>query len=237
MSPEPRLGFEMTLLRMLAFRPDPALETAAVSARSATASPPRASVAERPVAPARVMTPAAPAATTAPRVTTAPAKPAPAAPTVSAAPATATAAPAVQAAPSAPVTAPPVDSIDSGNWPAVVDAAQLTGMARQFALNCVPASFVNGALVLRLDAAAADRRTKQVDDKLVQALSKYFGREIRVIVETAEAELATPARQRALAEQDRTNTAVASFELDPAVRGLRERFGAEIDGSSVKPGP
>jgi uncharacterized protein (DUF1697 family) len=132
---------------------------------------------------------------------------------------------------------PPVESIDPGNWPAVVDAAQLTGMVRQFALNCIPASFENGSLVLRLDAAAADRRTKQIDDKLVQALSKYFGRDIRVSVETAEAELATPARQRALAEQDRTNLAAASFELDPAVRGLRERFGADIDASSIKPGP
>jgi hypothetical protein len=161
--------------------------------------------------------------------------------------ATATAPAATAAAATAPVTAAksataatppaPVAAIDPENWPAVVEAAQLTGMVRQFALNCVPASFANDVLVLRLDAAAADRRTKQIDDKLVQALSKYFGRDIRVAVETAEPGLATPARQRALAEQDRSSIAAASFELDPAVRGLRERFGAEIDGSSVKPGP
>jgi DNA polymerase-3 subunit gamma/tau len=219
MSPEPRLGFEMTLLRMLAFRPDPPNDPAPGSARvaSAAAAQSRASAAKRPAAAAQVAA-AAQATAAAP-----------------AAPATAAARPA--APPVVPVPAPPVEAIDAQNWPAVVDAAQLSGMVRQFALNCVPASFADGALVLRLDAAAADRRTKQIDDKLVQALSKYYGRDIRVLVDTAETGLATPARQRALAEQDRTSAAAASFELDPAVRGLRERFGAEIDVSSVKPAP
>src|SRR5262249_21719156 len=46
MAPEPRAGFEMTLLRMLAFRPDAATATAAATApaagRSAGATAPRA---------------------------------------------------------------------------------------------------------------------------------------------------------------------------------------------------
>jgi DNA polymerase-3 subunit gamma/tau len=227
MSPEPRLGFEMTLLRMLAFRPEPAVDAAPRSARTAIAPPPRPVPAPGPVAAPAAKTIAKTAADGAAATATAPAA------TAAAATAPVTAAKSATAAtPPAPVAA-----IDPENWPAVVEAAQLTGMVRQFALNCVPASFANDVLVLRLDAAAADRRTKQIDDKLVQALSKYFGRDIRVAVETAEPGLATPARQRALAEQDRSSIAAASFELDPAVRGLRERFGAEIDGSSVKPGP
>jgi hypothetical protein len=38
-----------------------------------------------------------------------------------------------------------------------------------------------------------------------------------------------------VAEQDRVSRAAASFEQDPAVKGLRERFGAEVDAASVKP--
>ena len=56
-----------------------------------------------------------------------------------------------------------------------------------------------------------------------------------MIFEVADASLATPARQRALAEQDRAQRAAAAFEEDPAVKGLRERFGAEVDAASVKP--
>lgn len=190
MAPEPRLGFEMTLLRMLAFRPDagkPGTETVGRNA-PATSAPPR------------------PRAASAPSPVVAP-----------------------SVAPSA------VATVDPSNWPAVLDAAQISGMVRQFALNCMPGAFDGAVLNLQLDAAATDRRTRQIEDKLAQGLSKYFGRDIRLNFESHQSGLNTPARQRSQEEQDRANQAVASFEQDSAVRGLRERFGAEIDLSSVKP--
>ena len=206
MAPEPRLGFEMTLLRMLAFRPASAAAAVAASA-SATSSP------------------AAPAAPTKPTAAQA-ARSQPSGTPPSAAP------------PAAAAAGPPaarLTSIDAANWPAVVEAAALTGMAKQLALNCVPASFESSLLTLRLDQAAADWRTKPLEDKLVQALSKYLGREIRVNFETAAAEVDTPAKQRLQAEQDRAARAASAFEADPAVKGLRERFGADVDAASVKP--
>jgi hypothetical protein len=140
-----------------------------------------------------------------------------------------------RAAPAAANSTVKIVSIDAGNWAAVVEAANLSGMVRQFALNCVPAAFDNDVLRLQLDQAAADRRTRQMEEKLVQSLSIYLGREIRVVFETTEAALITPARQRAIAEQDRVVRAAGAFEEDAAVKGLRERFGAEIDAASVKP--
>jgi DNA polymerase-3 subunit gamma/tau len=204
MAPEPRLGFEMTLLRMLAFRPDAAAAHGNTNGRTAAAPPTRAAA------------PAAGASTTS-------------APAIRASD---TAAPdaAVPNAPSIRVT-----SIDAGNWPAVVEAASLSGMVRQFALNCVPATFEHGVLALQLDQATADRRTRLIEDRLVQGLSKYLGREIRVTFETAQSALATPARQRLLQEQEKIVRAAAAFEADPSVKGLRERFGADVDAASVKP--
>ena len=117
----------------------------------------------------------------------------------------------------------------------MVDAAAMSGMVRQFALNCVPAKFEHDVLVLQIDQATADRRTRPIEDKLVQGLSKYLGRDIRITFETAQSALATPARQRALDEQERVARAAAAFEADPAVKGLRERFGADVDAASVKP--
>ncbi len=86
-------------------------------------------------------------------------------------------------------------------------------------------------LTLRLDQATADRRTRPIEEKLAQGLSKYLGRDIRLMFETAEAGLDSPARQRVLAEQDRIARAASAFESDPAVKGLRERFGADVDCS------
>jgi DNA polymerase III subunit gamma/tau len=203
MAPEPRLGFEMTLLRMLAFRPAAAATAAATSASASGAVPatkPAAAQAARSQASSGTPPSAAPPA----------ASPA--------------------GSPAARLT-----SIDAANWPTVVEAAALTGMAKQLALNCVPASFESSLLTLRLDQAAADWRTKPLEDKLVQALSKYLGKEIRVNFETAAAEVDTPAKQRLQAEQDRVARAASAFEADPAVKGLRERFGADVDAASVKP--
>jgi DNA polymerase III subunit gamma/tau len=182
MAPEPRMGFEMTLLRMLAFRP----ETAAVPGERQTASSGNG------------------------RATAA-------------------------AAGASPRAAAPVASIDAHNWPAVVEAAAMSGMVRQFALNCVPARFEHDVLVLKTDQATADRRTRVIDERLVLSLSKHLGRDIRVTFETAESDLETPVRQRALADRDKAERAAAAFEADPAVKGLRERFGADVDAASVKP--
>ena len=191
MAPEPRVGFEMTLLRMLAFKPDAAAQpTKAGTAQAATPSIAASAVASTPAA-------------------------APAGPL--------------------PTAASAGFVIDAASWPAVVESASLTGMVRQFALNCLPARFENEVLILRMDAAVADRRTRAIDEKLVQGLSKYLGREIRVLFETTEAELSSPARQRAQAEQERVARAATQFDSDPAVKGLRERFGADVDVGSVKP--
>lgn len=192
MAPEPRAGFEMTLLRMLAFRPDTAIAHDLANGRTSIAR--AAGAAGDPGARTIAQSSAAPNA------------------------------------PSVRLT-----SVDASNWPAVVEAANLSGMVRQFALNCVPAKFEHDVLTLQLDQATADRRARSIEDKLLLGLSTYLGRDIRITFETAQSALATPARQRSLDEQDRVVRAAAAFEADPAVKGLRERFGADVDAASVKP--
>jgi DNA polymerase III subunit gamma/tau len=211
LAPDPRLGFEMTLLRMLAFRPDAPVGTTAGSGAGAASGAGRA-------------LPPPPAARAAPQATVTPIAPtAPAPPTASAPPSS--------PAPAALVPA----SIDAASWPRIVEGASLSGMLRQFALNCVPASFERDVLTLRLDEGVDARRSRAIEDKLLQALTKYLGRAIRLVFEVSQSELATPARARALADQDKVVRAAAAFEADPVVKGLQERFGAAVDTASVKP--
>jgi len=217
MAPEPRLGFEMSLLRMLAFRPDSAAAQVATGSAPAQAAVPVVGRTPR-VSPSRSAMESRPNLQAPPD---APPQSPPQLPPPSAA-AVATAAP-----------GPTV--IDAGNWNAVVDASGLSGMLRQFALNCVPTAFENATLRLQVDPAVAERRSKNSDEKLEQCLSAYLGTEIRVVYETAESPLLTPARRRAIADQERMLRAAAAFEEDPAVKGLRERFGAEVDAGSIKP--
>lgn len=201
LAPDPRLGFEMTLLRMLAFRPGETTQVVSPAAAPRTA-------ASRP-APAPSAGPVRRAASTAP--------------------------PVMDVVTGTAASAPTATVIDAASWPAVVDAAQLSGMVRQFALNCVPVSFESNLLRLSLDDAASHSRTPQLEERLLQGLTKYLGQPIRIAFESNSANLMTPARQRVQQEQDKTARAVESFEQDPTVRALRERFGASVDSTSVKP--
>ena len=54
--------------------------------------------------------------------------------------------------------------------------------------------------------------------------------------EIAQRPLATPARQRARRSRTGLLQAASAFEADPAVKGLRERFGAEVDAGLGKAG-
>ena len=127
------------------------------------------------------------------------------------------------------------DHVEGPSVKDLPDQTKLNAMVRQLALNCVPAGFEHDLLRLRLDQAASDRRTRPSEEKLAQGLSKHLGRDIRLAFETAEADLNSPARQRVQEEQQRIARAASAFESDSAVKGLRERFGADVDTASVKP--
>jgi DNA polymerase-3 subunit gamma/tau len=196
MAPDPRVGFEMALLRMLAFRPESASTAAAPAAGSAATS-----TASRLPTPASSSPPAAHANTGS----------------------------------AAGLKAMKVSTVDASNWPILVDAVGSSGLTRQLALNCIPIEFEKDILRLQIEQAAGHLRSRSSEEKLVQLLSNYFGRDIRVVFETTGAALVTPARRRTLAEQDKTLRAVTAFEQDASVKALRERFGADIDSGSVKP--
>jgi DNA polymerase-3 subunit gamma/tau len=185
-APDARSGFEMTLLRMLAFRP--ATDDAATSKATGNA-----------VASPRPGTPQ-----TAPQ-----------------------GAPATLAA----VVSTPASAAD---WAAMI--AQLEqGAARQLASNCAWVGFDEGSVRLRLDARSQQLRTRQIEEKLAQALSRQLGREIRLAIEVTEAGIETPARQQARASDERLEAARAALEEDPLVRAVKERLGGGVVAESVKP--
>ncbi len=188
-APDARAGFEMALLRMLAFRPQglpPATATATAASGSGTGV-------------AR--------ATTAARTASAPSR-------------------------SAAVPA----AMESG-WDAIVAALGLQGTAKHFAANCVLLERTAGLVRLRLDPAGDSFRRPQIESRLAEALSQHFGEAIRLEIVQAEAPgaILTPAKRDAIAAEERQRAAEQSIDSDPAVRAMREVFGATVRPGSVKP--
>jgi DNA polymerase-3 subunit gamma/tau len=197
LAPDPRTGFRMTLIRMLAFRPP----------GGANVPPPAAT----PVAASQPATGAAGSAA------------GPGAGRANAAAAMAAAAPAGGGNPA---------SVD---WSATVAALDLQGAPRQLAAQCALLGREGATWRLALDPRSASLRTRALEDKLTQALSRHVGSPVRLEIELAANPVPTPARAQEQAEAERLARARSAFESDPTVGALRERFGASVLTDSVRP--
>ncbi len=134
----------------------------------------------------------------------------------------------------AAAVSPPAAESD---WDALVAALGLQGTAKHFAANCVMLERKPGLVRLRLDPAGDSFRRPQIESRLAEALSQHYGETIRLEITQAEApgEILTPAKRDAIATEDRQRAAEQSIDSDPAVRAMREVFGATVRPGSVKP--
>ncbi|HYB66173.1 MAG TPA: DNA polymerase III subunit gamma/tau [Steroidobacteraceae bacterium] len=182
LAPDPRTGFEMTLLRMVAFRP----AGAAAGPRSAA--------------------PGEPARTSA----------------------------AASAAAGEPGSGESALASAPAPWGAIVAALELTGAARQLASHSVLIARTGAVVRLGLDPPNLQLRTPAQEEKLAQALSRYFGEPVRLeFQQTGGGE--SPALLAQRATQQELTEARRAFEADPGVQGLRERFGATVLPDTVRP--
>jgi DNA polymerase-3 subunit gamma/tau len=78
-------------------------------------------------------------------------------------------------------------------------------------------------------------RTPSQEEKLAQALSRYFGETVRLEFEMNVAGPETPHQAQQRSSQEEIESARRAFEADPGVQGLRERFGATLLPDTVRP--
>ena len=219
MSPDAEAAFEMTLLRMLAFRPvGLAVVVPATAPRSASAVS-RAATAPPTATPARSAPPSLPTPVVVP--------PSPPPARAESAASLSVAAAALSAAPmpSAP-THPPTHF----DWAQVVDELAVVGLARELARNSAVTQF-DGR---RLDLVIAPQYEKLVQRRYVEtlqaALAEKFAGQIVINVKVGhDASLTTPSQQQVAMADERQRRAEAEIGGDPNVRALRDAFGATIE--------
>ncbi len=257
LAPDPQSGFEMVLLRMLAFRPlEPGNDrhtaaTPVAKRRSAPQAASAASAERAPVTPAPgraaaaqptraaaakpVPAPAVPPATRrhAEPVADAPAEPAIKAPVPEA---PAAEAPAAEAAPRAQSpAAPPADGrVAAGggelDWYDLVSRLKLHGFTRELARNSALRAF-NGSVVELLVAPQHENlKAGGAIAGLEKALKEQLQMDVSLRLATApDADLDTPSKRMSEAERQRQLEAEQNIDSDPTVRSLRDEFGATIE--------
>ncbi|MBA3582297.1 MAG: DNA polymerase III subunit gamma/tau [Gammaproteobacteria bacterium] len=202
-----RRGFEMTLLRMLAFRP---ADAELVVKKKLTETTVREIPKPLPLAATPTSTP----------VIAVPIAP----PIINAAPVIN---PIAMSEPE-----PPLPAIE---WTQLAPLLGLRGFLSELALNSQLQEQKNDIWLLALSPAYAQLNTKENIEKLAHSVSQYLARAIKLNVVLAKPTEETPAMAAQRSIDARQQQAVEQLSNDPVVQGLQEKFGARLQVDSVKP--
>jgi len=207
LAPDPRLGFEMALLRMLAFLPAAMTDTAPASPRGAstpqgTPSAPRLSKPKPKPRPARRD----------PEPRKEPAAPKRARPIADDG---------------------PVEDID--DWPGFVATLPLDGAAQQLAANSALEAFSPFEMRLRVERCNESLLTDNLKSRLAGVIRRRVGSDIAVHFSITDKPLETAAARAAERRQAGMRKAQAAIEEDPGVRQIVDVFNGEIVADSVRP--
>jgi DNA polymerase-3 subunit gamma/tau len=224
-APDPRSGFEMILLRMVAFRPAAVIDdslgpedirelppTAAVGdavkeVGTGAKKPPEGEPGERRVAP-----------------------PVPVAVQVEEIVVTG------RASEAATDCAPgDLAALTPGSWPILLDDLGLAGIVLNIASHCELRTRRERELEFILDEAHSTLFNEGHVDKIRLALENYFGGELSVSITPGALQAETPARRSERLRQERLSEAVAEIESDAQLQTLIARFDGELDRSSIAP--
>jgi len=253
-APSPRAGFEMSVLRMLAFRPaegegarapastsgaarsEVAVPRATAPANMSAANAAREALARdsAPRAPEpRVPEPRAPK----PRAPEPGAKapqPAPSFPQAMPEPVHVVAsAPAVAPAPTVQASSSPLPDADA--WHALVATSGLRGPARLLAEHAVFIAYDEGVLRLALPASDEHLKSSALIAMMSTALTPALGAAPQIRFENAPAQGESLRERNERARDERQSAAETAFMSDPDVQRLISQHGAKLVPDSIRP--
>jgi DNA polymerase-3 subunit gamma/tau len=229
LAPSPRAGFEMSLLRMLAFRPAEDAARGVAATATAPASRPSAAAAAKAALDADAERPP-------PRMRE-PAVVAPAARTPAAEPSR-TAAPTPDPGPARTPSPTPAGTsdIDATTWPDLVAGLALRGPAKELGAHAAFVAYADGVLRLSLPPTDDHLKAPFLVQQLADALAKYWGAAPQIRFEALQAEAADTLHARNSRERDaRQSAAENAFLADPNVQRLMAQQGAKLVPDSIRP--
>lgn len=212
-APSIAMGFEMTLLRMLAFTP------------SATTPPikPISPSSPAPISTKPVATATPPSSATPPTATPRPSAPVP--------PSTAT-------LPSASVPSVMINASQDPQatlWLQIVSALKVNPMVREMAMHSVLQVMDDTTLQLVLDSACKNMLSEERRSALQAAVQQHLGKPLRLTITIGESHEATPAAHMQREQQQRLANAQAAINNDVNVQKIVETFGAQIKTDTIQP--
>jgi DNA polymerase III subunit gamma/tau len=223
-APDPRTGFEMTLIRMLAFRPAEVAtpETGETTARPTMNKPIKIKSSEAMTAETSQihddkLQDNEPDTTDSKQVE----KPLPAD---------------TETSVKTKVSSQSIsESEDTVNWQSIIDEMALVGLVKELAGHCALKEHSTDKVHLVLSPDKEHLLNQTQKDRLANALEMRFGKGTQLKISIEEPDAETPVQKKAREEREKQLAAESSLKGDDNVRVMEEMFGATLDEKSIRP--
>ena len=120
------------------------------------------------------------------------------------------------------------------DWVVYYKALPLKGAVRQLAKHCVLQSQELGVLRLNLSAIVAPMLSDSLRKELQDVICKHEEKSVALQIDIAEVVGITPAVQEKLDATQKKQTAVKAIEQDPFVQAVQKQFSARVDAKSIR---
>ncbi len=120
-------------------------------------------------------------------------------------------------------------------WPQIIQAMAINGLAKELACNSILDSVDNTRITLLLDPHHRNLHSERVEQRLENALQNYYKKPLKLNIKIGASGLATPGFEMTAERKAKQLAAETSIANDANVRALQEIFDAKILPGSTEP--
>ncbi|WP_020157474.1 DNA polymerase III subunit gamma/tau [Methylobacter marinus] len=128
-----------------------------------------------------------------------------------------------------------VNGKGDNDWAEMIVAMRIGGMTRELANNCILENIDDKVCTLILDPGHKQLRSAVTEEKLQNALRRYRGTSLKLVINTEKTVIDTPAVQLIKAREDRQQAAVDAINSDENIQALKEHFDARVLPGTIEP--
>jgi len=139
-------------------------------------------------------------------------------------------------APTLATVATPLTNLSAVKWTDLLPKLGLTGVAYALALNCKMDSLTEKRVELILAASYKPMMNSKLVERIKQALSRYFNRDLRLTIRITADDVHSPAKQQEQENAQRRAAALESMQQDSGVQKIKNLFNATLDTQSLEVG-
>ena len=128
-----------------------------------------------------------------------------------------------------------IESEDTIHWQSIIDEMSLVGLVKELAGHCALKEHNEGMVHLILSPDKEHLLNQTQKDRLSNSLEMRFGKGTQLKITVEEPEIETPAQKKAREEKEKQQVAESSLKGDANVKAMEEIFGATLDEESIRP--